>query len=78
MDVAGIDWKPALHRGGVLLLAALLAGCGATGADDATDTGQGTASGEMAELDGIPVAPGKLSPEQQAALFAPSAPGATP
>ena len=78
MDGVRIDWTPALHRGGVLLFAALLAGCGATGAGDAADTGQRTASDEMAALDGIPVAPGKLSPEQQAALFAPSAPGDTP
>ena len=80
MGKACTDRTQPLRRGGALLAAVLLAGCGPTGEGSATVAGAGNGDGgnEMQALEGIPVAPGKLSPEQQAELFAPPAPRGAP
>lgn len=82
------SWKASTHLAGVLAAIVLLAGCGpgasesgnATNATNADQVGTSTATSgnEMRDLDGIPVAEGKLTAEQHATLVAPPATGAAP
>ena len=79
------SWKASTHLAGVLAAIVLLAGCGpgtsesgnATNADQ-VGTSTATSGNEMRDLDGIPVAEGKLTAEQHATLVAPPATGAAP
>ena len=85
MDITRTFWNASIHLAGVLAATVLLAGCGpgASGsgnAANADEAGTSTASSgnEMQQLDGIPVAEGKLTAEQHATLVAPPATGAAP
>ena len=85
MDITRTFWNASIHLAGVLAAIVLLAGCGpgASESDNATNadlvgTSTATSGNEMRDLDGIPVAEGKLTAEQHATLVAPPATGAAP
>ena len=88
MDITRTFWNASIHLAGVLAATVLLAGCGpgasrsgnAASAANAGEAGTSPASSgnEMQQLDGIPVAEGKLTAEQHATLVAPPATGAAP